>query len=483
MSNVSVERDNNTADAPNAGTGDITEANRPVKSAGTPEEQADRAKQRSDSAEAACGGTSQAYNVTVPYSGTTMCFGSAAGGAGASLTTLGQVLIDAVGTMGLQSKGNFSAQTNAAMALLSAASTQAHSQGKVEIFAGGGMAPGACGSGAPATPGPNAPPAKTAEKVTEVACAAASLAKTYNDFKTNMDSSKSADEAYSAARDTAAREAAAAEGFAAELGIMKSGLDVLKTGAGLGATFSSDGTKDAAKVAGGMIEAGAGFAGTMAGALKGDLGSVVSGLSGMLSGSAGAAAAAAAATGGGGVDIEERASGNIKMVSASKITGTAPIGIDFKTANKFSVTAALVVDFTTITWGTFAAAKFEVKSMGAVKTASSTLEMKAKATGKITCGTSLTAKATIVTIDGDTTVTKTLTVKKDTHLKAKLLVDNNTKMKGELLVEKKTTLKNVLTVHSRTTLKANMTAEKSIVVKNDATVKGKLRAKDLVTLG
>ena len=479
MSNISVQSDNNTTDAPNAGTGNITEANRPVQDRGTPAEQAERAKKRSGEAEEACGGTSQAYNVTVPFSGTTMCFGPAAGGPGASLTTLGQVLIDAVGTMGLQSKGNFSAQTNAAMALLSAASTQAHSQGGVEIFAGGGMAPGACGSGATATPGPNAPPAKTAEKVTEVACAAASLAKTYNDFKTNLESAKSADSAYAAARDTAGRDAAAGEAFAAELGIMKSGLDVLKTGAGVGAAFASGDTKAAAKGVGAGFETAAGMVGMMAGAMKGDIGSVVSGLSGMIGGGAGLAGAA----GGGGVDIEERASGSIKMVSASKITGTAPIGIDFKTANKFSVTAALVVDFTTISWGTFAAAKFEVKSMGAVKTSSSTLEMKAKATGKITCGVSLTAKAPVVTIDGDTTVTKTLTVKKDTHLKAKLLVDNNTKMKGELLVEKKTTLKNVLTVHSRTTLKANMTAEKSIVVKSDATVKGKLRAKDLVTLG
>ncbi len=171
------------------------------------------------------------------------------------------------------------------------------------------------------------------------------------------------------------------------------------------------------------------------------------------------------------------------MVAATKISGTAPVGIDFKTANKFSVNAALVVDFTTITWGAFAAAKFEVKSMGAVKTASSTLEMKAKATGKIDCKASFTAKAPLITIDGDTTVTKTLTVNKDTRLKAKLQVDKNSKLKGELLVEKKTTLKNTLTVHSRSTLKANVTAEKNVTVKKDVTINGKLRSKGVVMLG
>ncbi len=476
--NISVQRDNNTTDDPNAGTGQITPANAPVQDPGTPAQQSDRANQRASGAAAACGGTPQAYNVTVPYSGTTMCFGSAAGGAGASLTTLGQVLIDAVGTMGLQSKGNFSAQTNAAMALLSQASTQAHSQGKVEVFAGGGMAPGPCGSGAPASPGPNTPPAKTAEKVTEVACAAVSVAKAYNDFATNREAAGKANDAYSAARDTAGRDAAAGDAFAAELGMLKAGLDVAKTGAGVGALYASGDTKDAAKGLGGVIEAGAGMAGMMSGAMKGDLGSVVSGISGMISGSAGVAGAAGA----GGVDIEERASGNIKMVAGMKISGTAPIGIDFKTANKFSVNAALVVDFTTITWGTFAAAKFEVKSFGSVKTASSKLEMK-HATGKIDCKANFTAKAPVITIDGFTTVTKNLTVKKNTYLKGKLTVDKDTLLKAKLQVDKNSNLKGTLTVHKASTLKGAVSAEKTLTVKGNTKLKGNLKVSGKATLG
>jgi hypothetical protein len=477
--NVTVQQDNNTTDAPGSASGTIT-AGAPVQSAGSVADQQQRAAQRASDAGAACGGTAQAYNVTVPYSGTTLCFGSAAGGAGASLTTLGQVLLDAVGTMGLQAKGNFSAQTNAAMALLSAASTQQHSQGKVEIFAGGGMAPGSCGSGAPASPGPNTPPAKTAEKVTEVACAATSAMKAYNDLQTNLQSSRDAAGKFSSATTTAERDALSQEGFAADLGIMKAGMDALKAGTGAGAQFASGTGKDALKVGGSVLEAGAGMAGAMSAMMKGDIGSAVSGLSGMVSGGSGVAAAAG---GGGGADIEERASANIKMVAATKISGTAPVGIDFKTANKFSVNAALVVDFTTITWGAFAAAKFEVKSMGAVKTASSTLEMKAKATGKIDCKASFTAKAPLITVDGVTTVTKTLTVKGDSTLNANLQVDKNATLKGELLVQKTSTLKSTLTVHKASTLKANVTAEKNLAVKSDATINGKLRSKGAVLLG
>ncbi len=286
--NIAVQRDNNTTDAPGSPSGTIT-AGVPVQSAGTPAEQGQRASQRASDAEAACGGTPQAYNVTVPFSGTTMCFGSAAGGAGASLTTLGQVLIDAVGTMGLQSKGNFSAQTNAAMALLSQASTQQHSQGKVEIFAGGGMAPGACGSGGPASPGPNTPPAKTAEKVTEVACAATSAMKAFNDFQTNRQASRDGGAKYAGARTTAERDAIDQEVFAADLGVMKAGMDALKAGAGAAAPFASGAGKDGLKVGGSMLEAGAGLAGAMAAGMKGDIGSAVSGLSGMISGGAGLA--------------------------------------------------------------------------------------------------------------------------------------------------------------------------------------------------
>ncbi|MBK8696497.1 MAG: hypothetical protein IPN17_30590 [Deltaproteobacteria bacterium] len=119
--------------------------------------------------------TAQLLSVKVPFSTTELQMGSSVGGPGVSLCTESDVLLDSVGVMDIQSKGTFMAQTNATMAMLSASVQKIHSQGKVEIWAGGGKAPASCGLSAPAAPTDAGPPGATVEKTTGLACSALSL--------------------------------------------------------------------------------------------------------------------------------------------------------------------------------------------------------------------------------------------------------------------------------------------------------------------
>lgn len=119
--------------------------------------------------------TAQLLSVKVPFSTTELQMGSSVGGPGVSLCTESDVLVDSVGVMDIQSKGTFMAQTNATMSMLSASVQKIHSQGKVEIWAGGGKAPASCGLSAPAVPPDSGPPGATVEKATGVACAALSV--------------------------------------------------------------------------------------------------------------------------------------------------------------------------------------------------------------------------------------------------------------------------------------------------------------------
>jgi hypothetical protein len=61
------------------------------------------------------------------------------------------------------------------MSWLSQSSTQVHTPKGVTVYAGGGTAPGACGSGAPADSPGATKPAETTEKVVNVTLSAASL--------------------------------------------------------------------------------------------------------------------------------------------------------------------------------------------------------------------------------------------------------------------------------------------------------------------
>ena len=116
--------------------------------------------------------TSQLLSVHVPFSSTDFQMGSAVGGPGASLQTAEDVLVDSVGVMAIQSKAAFVGQTSAALAMRSASIQKVHSQAKVEIYAGGGIAPSSSGPGGPVKAPDAGPPGATMEKATGVACAA-----------------------------------------------------------------------------------------------------------------------------------------------------------------------------------------------------------------------------------------------------------------------------------------------------------------------
>lgn len=390
-------------------------------------------------------GTAQRYSVHVPFGDVSLQLGASAAGAGASLSTIGDVLIDAVGVADLQSKGAFLAQTNAAMTLLSGASSHIHSQGKVEVFAGGGMAPGPCGGGGPAGPTDSGTPGAAAEAITNLACNGLSGVKAWKDLSSAVTAAQAPTESV-------------VEGFGAAAGVMKGLSDLTK--AALGPTSLAE--KNMSKVGSGF-EAASGALGVVAGAAKGDVGSVVSGLSNMITGSAGAA--------GGGADIKENATGFIKLVAGKKISGVAPFGIDSKTPAKYEVKALAVVDFTTITFSNFVLAKFEVKTIDKVGTTSSTFDHGVKATVKIDCGATFTAKAPAIKHDGKVHVTKTADVKGDSSFKAKLKV------------KKDATMKDTLTVDDAVTVNGKIEVLRDVIIKGAATAGAKVTTQDKVIKG
>jgi hypothetical protein len=352
-------------------------------------------------------GRAQSYVVSVPHGSAVLAMGTSAAPVGASLTTVGSILIDAKGTLGLQSKADFTAQTNAAMALLSAKKTQAHTQAKMEIYAGGGVAPGACGAGTKAASPKTTTPAEMQEKMVTAAISAAALAK--NAYEVNN---------------------IVASGGAGSLAHGAEVLDAMKNVA--------YGTANDA--AGGQFE-------MMSGAMGAMSGGGIAGVAGGLAAGAGGAVAVA-----NGTDVEHRSTRDIKMVAGCKMSSSALAGFDYKVLNRLTVTAALVTDFTTIQWYAFCLLKWEVKAMSTVKCATTTLSMKAKTTGKIEGMVTLDFKAPNIKQDGDVTVTKTLKVEGETFLNSKLNVNKATTLHTKLTAEKNATLKNVMHVDGATEL-------------------------------
>lgn len=365
--------------------------------------------QRDAQRQALGGATAQTWAVTVPHSSGQMAFGRCAAGNGASLTTVGSALVDAVGTLTLQAKGDLTAQTNAVLTWLSQSGTQAHSQAKVEVYAGGGMAPGDCGGGIPAPSTSATMPAETTEKAVNLGLSAACLSRN--------------------AMELGAWGASGAGAVVQGADAVKNVLEGVSTATG------STAAGGAAAVAEGVSGVAAMASGDLAGAAWG-------------AGTVGSAAAGGASAGGGGSDIEQRATANIKMVAGKKISAVALAGFDYKTLNKFGVTAGLVVDFTTIMWSAYCLLKWEVKSMGTVKTAETLMDIKAKKEGKMNSTASLTFKAPFIKYVGKLEVTKTAKVEKDVELKDTLLVDQAAHLKSTLRVQKNLTIKQTLTVSS-----------------------------------
>ena len=328
--------------------------------------------------------TAQLLSVQVPFTETGLQMGSSVGGPGVSLATAGDVLIDSVGVMDIQSMGAFVGQTSAAMSMLSASVQKIHSQGKVEIFAGGGKAPSACGPSGPATPPDAGPPGATGENITGMACAALS----------GISAGFGLDDAFTP------RLAIAAPGLVAQV---------------------------PAEVEEGVALFDAG-------------------------------AAVAAAGGGGGPDIEERASGNIKMVAGKKISGVAPAIISSKTPGKFEVKALAVTDFTTVLFTNFALAKCEVKALDAFKTTSAIFEIEADVAVEIKTK-NFKGKAKLITMDGHTKVTESMEVMGMTTCNADLHVERDAKLTGKLNVTGKTEVKGTLTVKKNTKVTSTATID------------------------
>ena len=381
----------------------------------------------------------QRLSVVVPFSGSALQLGASVGGPGASLVTAKAVLVDSVGVMDIQSKGHFTGQTNAMMLMLSGAAQKVHSGGKVEVYAGGGNNPDDCSTGSPAGAPDSGKPGAAAEIATNVACAGLSGVKAWQDLG-------------AAASAGSGSMSSMAEAGSAAMAVVKGLADLGKAAAGPFAT------EKAGSQVGGVFEAMGGAAGTIGSALKGDWGGVASGVSSMVTGSVSAA-------GGSAPDIEERATANIKMIAGKKISGLAPLGIDFKTPGKFEVKALLVTDFTTVTFSNYALAKFEVKSLYQIKTTSARFEVDVKTAAKISTEDFI-GKAKLITQDGVTHVKKTLEVAGNVSLADELIVYKDAKLNAKLKVKGETHIHGKFTVEQDVTVKSNVSSNKQVKTKD-----------------
>jgi len=481
-----VDSDNNLNDAPGSGSGDIVEALFPATAPPLGDQLAE-AERRAASSPNGGDATAQTYRAEVPFNGCKLELGSAssAGGAGASLTTGGNVFVGATGNLGLQSLAAFTGQTKATMGLYAATGVTAHSQDKFEIYAGGGTAPGACGSGGPAGTTETGKPGELAEQWTNVACNVLGVVKGANDLR-NLH--------------------AGWKGTASDyLTGLKGVVDVAGKGIAAGMGFAEvfqekddrKATEKARKETGKWMDTASGVLNVVGGIVKwredptaalsglGALSSTVAGLStisgahgftgvlnaeGPVPGSAGASSSVpgAAPAAGGTLDIEKRAATKIHQCSNIKITGNAPEGIDWKVGGAYLVNAVTAVDFATTNWGAFAAFQFKVRAGGLIDVTCQRFEMKALATGTVkTLVTTIKASGGS-TLEGDTTVTETFTGLKHTTLHDELHAD---------AAEKKTLVKGNLTVKKDTTDKDDAKFHKLVKFKMDVTVNGKWTSK------
>ncbi len=466
-----VDSDNNLNDAPGSGSGDIAAALFPATAPPIGDQLA-AAEQRAASSPNGGDATPQTYRAEVPFSGTKLELGSAssAGGAGASLTTGGNVFVGATGNLGLQSLAAFTGQTNATMGLYAAAGVTAHSQDKFEIYAGGGTAPGPCGTGGPAGTTETGKPGAAAERWTNVACNVLGVVKGANDLRNLAAGWKgNASDYFTAAKGVVDM---AGKGTAAYMGIAETDSKTAKT-----TSKWMDTASGALNVVGGIVKWREDPAAALSG--LGALSSTVAGLSsisgahggtgvlnaeGPVPGSTGAAGSvpgAAPAGGGGPLDIEKRAATKIHQCSNIKITGNAPEGIDWKVGGAYLVNAITAVDFATTNWGAFAAFQFKVRAVGLIDVTCQRFEMKALAKGTVkTLVTTITASSGSQ-LDGVTTVTETFTGLKHTTLHDELHADaagKNTLVKGNLTVKKDTTDKDDAKLHKLVKFKENVTA-------------------------
>lgn len=520
-----VEADDNTEDDRCAGTGNIDVARFPSQTLDL-DGQAEAAAKRAATSPNGGDATAQFYRAEVPFSDSKLELGAASskGGVGASITTKGNVFVGATGKLGLQSVGAFTGQTRATMGLYAAAGVTAHSQDKFEIYAGGGVAPGDCGSGRPAGSARTTKPAEAAEKWTTVGCNALGVVKAANDLYNaglSLSSDVKAFKDLASDAKTAARVVAGLKVAADAVSGAKAVNDMAGKGysAGAGATAETKDEKDALKknsksadklsaginAGGGAVSLASAVASALAGKPEDAVSSLLAGkpddaVSSLLSGvsslvSAGSSLSGAAdgtsglnregpvprSTGaasavpgaepagpGGPLDIEKRAAAKIHQVCNVKISGNAPEGIDWKVGGAYLVNAISGVDFATTNWGAFAAAMFKVRAVAVIDVKCRRFEMKALAKGTVkTLHTTITASS-LSTLDGITHVTETLSVLKHSTLHDGLHAANkekNTLVTGNLTVQKDATTKNDAKFHEVCKFTGDVTVKGQVVSK------------------
>lgn len=463
---ATVESDSDLTDDVACGDGGVDVARFPETAPGIGD-QKKAAERRAASSPNGGDATAQTYRAEVPFSGSALQLGSAssAGGAGASLTTGGNVFIGATGKLGMQCIGAFTGQTNATMGLYAATGVTAHSQDKFEVYAGGGVAPGACGSGGPAGSAGTTKPAEAAEKWTNVACNALGVVKGANDLRNAVSGWKGGASDWLAAGKGVVD--VLGKGTAAVMGAVGTDKDTAKT-----TTKIADSTSSVLNVLGGIAKlkddpVGA-LSSIIAGgaSLSGALGGTgVLNPDGPVPGSTGAAGSvpgAAPAAAGGPLDIEKRAAAKIHQCSNIKITGNAPEGIDWKVGGAYLVNSIAVVDFATTNWGAFAAAIFKVRAVALVDVKCRRFDMKALAKGTVKTKVTTITASTLSLLDGVTKVTETLTVLKHSTLHDELHADDTGKktlVKGNLTVKKDTTDQDDAKIYKTCKFKENVTAK------------------------
>jgi hypothetical protein len=469
---VAVETDNDLSDNrpdESSPTGEVTAVTFPSPGL-SPDAQKELAAKRLETAPGGDDSTLQQYGVFVPYQRAALSLGASAsaGGTGASLTTAGAVLVDAAGTMALQSAGNLTGQTNDAMLALSVAGTQVHTAGGVTLFAGGGSAPGACGNGGVSTPEPSKPPAKGAELATTMLCNVVGIVKIANDGYA-LDNNPTATDTEVVLTALKMMADLQDKAIASNVAAATKG-----TEAGDSMTTVSQGAQ--------TVSAGVGLTRDLIKAVStGDVGAGVSAGISALSSVANVFGLTSAALGSGGgppADIEIRAADNIKNVAGAKIYGNAPENIDWKTATKWSVNAVAGVEFGTTVWGAFAGAKFEIKCGGETNIHCRRFESKAFTAAKVAAKAGpLTIKAPKITLDGPVKNTAKTTVEGETLLKGKLDVKGDTLLKDDFVAIKRTELKDTFTVKADATFKVDMKA------RGNGTVQGPLKVSGEAKLG
>jgi hypothetical protein len=259
----------------------------------------------------------------------------------------------------------------------------------------------------------------------------------------------------------------------AVFGVMGGAFGVAGAAAGMGNAEAGKGLGTGGKFAG-YAGSGLGVVKTIADAAaaakEGGLGGGL-GVLGAVASLAGTALGVVSAEGAGGVDIEERASGKIKMVAGNTLSGSAPLGISFKTATKFSVSATVQAKFETLSFSVTAGAKASITGYGSVglkslvKVSAEAPLFSVKAAKFDHKGASFTSTVAKVRFAcAQMVVTGRAQVDKELRVKGPAIIDKVTTMKDHVKAMRDAKIKGKQEVDGTATIKGNVTAKSSVKV-------------------